>query len=198
MDPRSRVDRELRPFIVSARVIILNGVSSAGKTTLARAIQSQADFTILHIEMDKFLSFLPEGHEFKPDWFEMTKVKTPSGTAPRIANGPRGAKLLRIMRQFVVNAAQERLDLVVDEVCHAPEMADYRKGLAGCRARFVKVGAPIEELERRERARGDRLIGLAREQSSHLHEGIAYDMEVDTHAHGTASLAARILAALKA
>ncbi|MEM7689589.1 MAG: AAA family ATPase [Pseudomonadota bacterium] len=178
---------------MKGRVIILNGVSSAGKTTLARAIQAQADRTFLHVEMDRFISFLPDGDEFKPEWFELIKVKTSNGTLPRIANGPRGSKLLKVMRQFVVDAAREGLDLVVDEVCHASDIANYRSGLAGCTTCFVKVDAPMKELERREEARGDRLIGLAREQSGHLHVGIAYDLEVDTSASDPAALANRIL-----
>lgn len=146
--------------------------------------------------MDTFISFLPDGKELKPDWFELIKRDTPEGTLPRIANGPRGARLLKVMRQFVVNAAQEGLDMVVDEVCHASDIAEYRSGLAQHSTLFVKVDAPLEELERREKARGDRLIGLAREQSGHLHGGIDYDLEVDTSAEDTATLVIRILGAL--
>ena len=163
-----------------AKVIILNGVSSAGKTTLAREIQTQAQETFLHIEMDKFISFLPDGDEFKPEWFRLDKVDGPSGKLPRISNGPSGEALLSVMRQFVINAGQKGLNMVVDEVCHAPEITDYREGLSGCQTLVVKVGAPIDVIEDREKARGARLIGLAREQSSHLHTGIPYDVEVDT------------------
>ncbi|MEL6878723.1 MAG: chloramphenicol phosphotransferase [Pseudomonadota bacterium] len=178
---------------MTARVIILNGVSSAGKTTLAKAIQSQSDTTILHVEMDKFLSFLPDGDEFKPEWFRLDKVEGPLGRLPRISNGPQGEKLLGAMRRFVVEAGNKGLDLVVDEVCHAREIADYRAGLKSCRAVFVKVFAPLSVIEAREKARGDRLIGLAREQSSRLHRRIEYDLEVDTSAQSPEECAETIL-----
>ncbi|MEM1051251.1 MAG: chloramphenicol phosphotransferase [Pseudomonadota bacterium] len=181
---------------MTGRVIILNGVSSAGKSTIARELQDRADFTLLHVEMGKFLSFLPNGDEFKPDWFELVKVQNSAGKLPRIVNGPRGEKLLKVMRQFVIHAAHEGLDMVVDEVCHAAEIADYREGLAGCRALFVKILAPLDELERRERARGNRLIGLAREQSGHLHQAVTYDLEINTLAGKTTDQAAQILRAV--
>jgi chloramphenicol 3-O phosphotransferase len=42
------------------------------------------------------------------------------------------------------------------------------------------VHAPLNVLEERERQRGDRLIGLARWQYDRVHEGMTYDLEVDT------------------
>ncbi|MBV7267304.1 chloramphenicol phosphotransferase CPT family protein [Erythrobacter ani] len=181
---------------MSAKVIILNGVSSAGKSSLARAIQEQAYSTFLHVEMDAFISFLPNGHEFRPEWFRLDQVETGSGKLPRISNGPRGEALLGVMRSFVIEAAKKGLDLVVDEVCYAAEMEAYRSGLSGCDPHFVKVTAPIDIIEARERARGDRLIGLARGQSTELHEGIAYDSEIDTSGASPRELASKILAQL--
>ncbi len=181
---------------MSATVIILNGVSSAGKSTLARAIQEESESTFLHVEMDAFISFLPNGHEFKPDWFSIDMIPTEFGKLPRISNGPRGEALLRIMRRFVVDAAQNGFDLVVDEVCHAKEAAEYRSGLRGFDVHFVKVHAPIETIEKREESRGDRLVGLAREQSGHLHSNIEYDAEVDTSLSTPREAAKRILSGL--
>ncbi|MEM7664740.1 MAG: AAA family ATPase [Pseudomonadota bacterium] len=178
---------------MTAKVIILNGVSSAGKSSLATAIQEEADATFLHVEMDAFISFLPDGHEFKPDWFRLDMIASETGKLPRISNGPRGDALLKVMRKFVVNAAQEGLNLVVDEVCHAREIKDYRSGLREHDVRFVKVFAPIETIEQREKARGDRLIGLAREQSRHLHDKIIYDVEIDTSIATLREAAAHIL-----
>ncbi|QUL38925.1 chloramphenicol phosphotransferase CPT family protein [Erythrobacter sp. JK5] len=178
---------------MSGKVIILNGVSSAGKSTLARAIQQQSSATFLHVEMDAFIAFLPNGHEFRPDWFKLETIATEFGELPRISNGPRGAALLGVMRTFVIDAAGKGLDLVVDEVCHAPEANQYRSGLPASHSRFVKVSAPIEIIEKREKARGDRLIGLAREQSAHLHEGIDYDIEIDTSTASPSELAAQVL-----
>jgi chloramphenicol 3-O phosphotransferase len=42
------------------------------------------------------------------------------------------------------------------------------------------VYCSVEELERREHTRGDRQIGLAREQQATIHNSVIYDIEVDT------------------
>ena len=146
--------------------------------------------------MDAFISFLPKGHEFKPDWFRIEMIASQSGKLPRISNGPHGDALLGVMRRFVFDAAQNGLDLIVDEVCHAAEIDDYRSGLRASDVQFVKVFAPIETIEKREKARGDRLVGLAREQSGHLHENIRYDAEIDTSTATPREAALRILDAL--
>lgn len=177
-----------------AKVIILNGVGSSGKTSIARAIQRQATSTILHVEMDKFISFLPDGHELKPEWFRVEKTEISGRKLPRIQNGERGEKLLSVMRNFVAEAAHAGLDLVVDEVCEAKEIADYRKRLHAYDLSIVRVFAPIDLIEDRELKRGDRLIGLARGQSSYLHRDIVYDHEIDTSLATPESLASRLLA----
>jgi chloramphenicol 3-O phosphotransferase len=43
----------------NARVILLNGVGSAGKSSIARALQDITREPFLHVEMDAFLDMLP-------------------------------------------------------------------------------------------------------------------------------------------
>ncbi len=179
-----------------ATVIILNGISSVGKTTLAKAIQQAASRDFLHLSMDGFISMLPAGRELDANWFPAEHTETIEGPLVAITNGPRGARLLASMRRAVADLADEDFDLVVDEVCKAEDIADYRGLLARHQFLVVKVTADFAEVERRERDRGDRLIGLAREQHGHLHDGIAYDQTVDTNARSPAECAKLILDAL--
>ena len=51
---------------------------------------------------------------------------------------------------------------------------------------------PLEELERRERERGNRPIGLAAFQFPIVHENMRYDIELDTSANDPAACAAQI------
>ena len=70
--------------------------------------------------------------------------------------------------------------LVVDDVMfETAEVAEYRALLAHVNLRFVGLFAPLDVLEERERARGNRAIGLARGQFDRVHRGIAYDLEID-------------------
>lgn len=178
-----------------AAIIVLNGVSSAGKTTLAREVQRQAPEACLIAAMDDFLGMVPDGLEFGDDWFPVQRIRGNSGQLPRITNGPSGAILLAEMRAFVGRIAQRGISVIVDEVCQADEIREYRSHAGLERMIIVKVDAPLPVLEQRELARGDRLIGLARDQSTFLHNGIDYDIEVDTDRFAPDANARLIIAA---
>ena len=166
--------------MASGRVILLNGVSSAGKTTLANAIQSLAPKPMLRVSLDDFIAMLPDGAETQRTWFPVREVCVAGEPLPRIDIGPDGAKLLSAMRRFVAQLSAAGLPTVVDDVCEAAQIAGYRALLGSSDLLVIKVTAPLVELERRERARGNRLVGTSREQAARLHDGIAYDGEIDT------------------
>ncbi len=177
-------------------VILLNGVSSAGKSSLARALQEEAVATFLVVAVDDFIGMLPPGRELEPDWFPLRTFETPAGPLPRFESGSSGALLLAEMRDLVARLAAGGMNLIVDEVGEAEAIADYRMRLRGAQILVVKVDAPLAIIEQRERERGDRLIGLARAQAGFLHRGIDYDMAVDTGAAAPHVLAQDILTRL--
>lgn len=163
-----------------ATIIILNGISSVGKTTLAKAIQQVADSDFLYVSMDGFIGMLPDGRETDARWFPATQGESSKGRWASVANGPSGAILLENMRRTIEALAESGFDVVVDEVCTATEMSDCRNRLMDHKLHIVKVTADLLLVLRRERERGDRLIGLARDQMDRLHAGIEYDQVVDT------------------
>lgn len=173
-----------------ARIIILNGVSSAGKTTLAKAIQAASPDDWLHVSLDQFIAMLPVGREMTPEWFTVARTDE---TRVSITNGPRGARLMQSMRDFVQTAADREIDIVVDDVATIAEIGDYREKLADHCALVVKVDVPLETAEQRERDRGDRMIGLARDQWGRIHQGIVYDLVVSNEDHQTDACAHAIL-----
>ncbi len=61
----------------------------------------------------------------------------------------------------------------------ADKAQDYRALLSPFDVRFVGLFAPLDVLEARERARGDREIGLARWQYERVHRDMIYDLEID-------------------
>lgn len=161
-----------------AKVIILNGVSSAGKSSLARMIQEISETDWLHVSLDQFISMLPDGREMEPDWFVVEEKRVSDHTEVSMTNGPRGALLMQSMRDFVLFAAEKELDVMVDDVGTAEEIADYRRKLASHELKVIKVDVDLETAERREKLRGDRMIGLARQQMGRIHSGIDYDLEI--------------------
>lgn len=68
--------------------------------------------------------------------------------------------------------------------------------VSGYTVLYVGVFCPIEVLEQREAARGDRKIGLARYQSTRVHVNSEYDVEVDTQELAANDAALKIIAAL--
>lgn len=178
-----------------ARIVVLTGVSSAGKSSLAAAIQAQARRDWLHVSLDTFISMIPNGRETAPEWFVVEEVGSTAG--PRevaFTNGPRGAALMQSMRDFVTAAASRGLDVIVDDVCTREEVSDYRAQLAAHRLTIVRVDVSLHEAEGREHARGDRMIGLARQQFGRIHQGIDYDLVVSNHDGALQTCAAAILA----
>jgi chloramphenicol 3-O phosphotransferase len=84
------------------------------------------------------------------------------------------------MRQAVAAMVNCGNKVIVDEVAESDVMDDYRQVLTGRDIMWVGLTASLTELERRERLRGDRHLGLARWQHERVHEGINYDFVIDT------------------
>jgi chloramphenicol 3-O phosphotransferase len=162
------------------RIIILNGVGSAGKSSIAKALQKIAATPWLHIEMDTFCAMLPEVYQDHPEGFAYRTEEEDGKPVVIIDTGPVGARVMRGMRRAIVAMAAEGNDLIVDDVLLDDARADYETVLAGFEVRWVGVMAPLEILEDRECQRGDRLIGTSRWQIDRVHLGQRYDLEVDT------------------
>lgn len=177
---------------MTATVILLNGAGSAGKSSISRALQDILAGPWLHVALDQFLEMFPDRLYDHPDGFA-GRTEYEDGK-PQIVHetGPAGQRLLHGMRRSVAALAEAGNDLIVDDVILDGGVSEYEALLAGIR--FLKVGvlAPLAILEDREIKRGDRLLGLARWQFSHVHVGASYDLEVDTSLADPAACARRI------
>ncbi|MBY9065400.1 AAA family ATPase [Hyphomonas sp. WL0036] len=164
-----------------ARVIILNGTSSAGKSSLARALQLVARRPLLHVQMDTFLGMQPPRMDNHPDAFVFRPVEGAEPPEIAIDCGPYGQRVLEGMRRSVAALAGAGLDLVVDDVwLGRNEQQAYTELLTGHDVAYVGVRASLAACEAREHARGDRDIGQTRWQHGRVHQGARYDLEVDT------------------
>lgn len=145
-------------------VILLNGTSSAGKSSLARALQLRAGIPLLHVSLDTFT-----------DMFLWEAITDP---AERQRCHAAGAD--HFHRALALFAAGP-FGLVVDHLILGPEWkAATRAALAGRRVHFIGVHCPLPILLERERARPDRKPGMAERQLVHVHRNQVYDLEVDT------------------
>lgn len=174
-------------------IIILNGVGSVGKTSTTRALQAITAEPFLHVALDAFIDMLPARLIGHPDGLTFDTAEAHGQPCVAIGSGPVVARAMRGMRRAVAAMAAEGNNLIIDEVMLGQDKArDYRDLLSGYTLRFVGLFAPLEVLEARERARGDRLIGLARWQFDRVHRGMTYDLEIDTNTH-TPEACARLI-----
>ncbi|MER9004686.1 MULTISPECIES: chloramphenicol phosphotransferase [unclassified Mesorhizobium] len=162
---------------MTAKIVLLNGVGSAGKSSIARALQTIATEPFLHVQMDAFIDMLPPALQDHADGFSFETVLEDGKPSVVIRSGPVGARTMRGMRHAIAGQGN---NLIVDDVIFNDEIAEYVELLSSFDLHLVGVMAPLEVLEAREAARADRLPGLARWQYGRIHRGIDYDLEVDT------------------
>jgi chloramphenicol 3-O phosphotransferase len=163
-------------------IVILNGTSSSGKSTLAKALQDRLARPFLAMGIDTLVFGLPHRYLNKPDlWAHVFHYDYVAERVERITPGPLGHQLVRGMHSAVAALAHEGLDVVVDHVLlDADWAADLNARLAPFHVLRVGVTCPVAVLEDREASRRDRTLGQARAQSALVHTFMAYDVVVDT------------------
>lgn len=151
-----------------ATIIVLNGTSSAGKSTIARRLQSRAPMVLLNFSIDSILSALPEQI--------LDRMKTVGGVTEinphALVSGYYGC---------IRELAAAGNSLISDNAITSREQAAWLlQSVEGHEAVIVGVTCSLATLEKRERERGDRRIGVARAQFDKVHRWLAYDLEIDT------------------
>ncbi|MEO8107046.1 MAG: chloramphenicol phosphotransferase [Actinomycetes bacterium] len=160
------------------QVVLLNGVGSVGKSAIAKAMQAVTTDPYLHVPMDSFLDMLPAESFGRPEGLTFEESLVDDSPVIHIRTGTFAELTFHGMRQAVAAMSSVGLNLIVDDVVIAREVAEYRALID--RLHVVKVTAPLAVLEQRERLRGDRIVGLARGQHPVLHADIVYDLTVRT------------------
>ena len=78
--------------------------------------------------------------------------------------------------------AQKGHFIIVDDVSFGKKQVDkWKELLKGFNVVWIGVNAPLEVLEQREKARGNRILGSARAQFHKVHVDTVYDLEIDTY-----------------
>jgi chloramphenicol 3-O phosphotransferase len=149
----------------TAKIIILHGPSSSGKSTLARALQQKIELPFWHISIDHLRDsgVLPLAR-FRSGEFAWREHRA------AFFDG-----FHRSLRAY----AEPGNNLIVE---HIFDTAGWFEQLAALLLPFdlffVGLHAPLEELVRRETARGDRPMGDAERDFHNVHRGLRYDFEL--------------------
>jgi chloramphenicol 3-O phosphotransferase len=163
------------------RVLLLNGASSSGKSSIGRAL----------------LPLLPDPWFFVPvDAIGAMR----SAVHTRVLDDTEITEMLRRTRlgyhRAVAALASAGNDVIMDyPLSEDWRLTDLLETLDGYDVTLVEIRCAPEELDRREVARGDRPVGLARSQTAVYGIG-EFDIVVDTTSNSADECAAAIVQAL--
>ncbi len=150
------------------KIIILNGVSSSGKTTLAKALQNAFDELYVRLSIDDFISMMSD-----------KMVKNDLGNAVYTSQ--------TILLQTIKMLSDAGTNVIVDNIMltYFETLKQYVECLHDYPVLLVKVVCPAHELRRRETERGDRAVGQGERQINDLEPQDYYDISIDTFANTT-------------
>ncbi len=187
---------------MTGHVILLNGSSSAGKTTLAEMLQRLLAEPYQLISLDQYRDGLPA--RFRglnaPDGttgaqgLNVVPVERAGQRVTAIAFGDAGRRMLRGMRRAIAAFAREGGNVIVDDlVLEEAFLLDYLEALRGLRVTLVGVRCPLKVVQAREAARPGRFPGTAESHFHEVHAHCVYDVEVDTSAATPRACAQRVI-----
>jgi len=174
---------------VTTQVIVLNGGSSSGKSGIARCLQAILPEPWLSLGVDTLIEAMPVSAQTSA-----SGIQFPPGGA--VVIGPEFRALEAAWMAGVAAMAQAGGRIIVDDVFlgGAASQQRWRQALGALRVLWVGVRCDGAVAASREIARGDRPAGMAAAQAEVAHQGVTYDVEVDT-AHTEALACARAIAA---
>lgn len=169
------------------QIIYLNGPSSSGKTTLAKALQQEIDVPFIHIGLDRVIGMMPDklnnweggpaplGFSWKPS------IDETGAPVQEIQAGLFGRKMIQTLREIVLTLVRMGHYVIVDDVSFGKcEVDEWKEALKDWKVLWIGIKASLNVLESREKERGNRLHGSARAQYFKVHQDVLYDLEFDT------------------
>ncbi|MGC4964917.1 chloramphenicol phosphotransferase CPT [Streptomyces globisporus] len=160
---------------MTIQVIVLNGGSSSGKSGIVRCLQAELPAPWLAAAIDTFVESLPAS-------LRTTDAGIAFAEDGGVAIGEEFRRLEAAWREGVAAMVRAGAKVIIDDVfLSGPASQElWRKALTGLNVLWVGVRCASEVAEAREVARGDRPKGMAAAQAEKVHEGVSYDLEVDT------------------
>jgi chloramphenicol 3-O phosphotransferase len=171
----------------ASQVIYLNGTSSVGKTTLAKALRDNLDQPYMLVGIDTMIELMPPKIN---NWqggtselgFSWEKSQDAEGHPLQILHmGTFAAKMPTALKAVSKGLADAGFNVIIDDVaCDENSYVEWKDALKGHQVIWVGLTAPLEVIEKREKERGDRQIGQARAIYNIVHKGFKYDLYLDT------------------
>ncbi|NBV40246.1 hypothetical protein EBR77_00195 [bacterium] len=185
-------------------VIILNGPSASGKSSIQKEFQSitYPDSVWIKVGIDNLFdtpmpNITPENmHLWQSQnnlrWVETSKDNHENNIITLFV-GPDGDKIAYGMNSAIAAYAQNECNVIVDYIAYKKEwIIDLQNKLANIQTYWIKVDIPLEILEQRERTRATSPAGHARSHYDTVHWNIAYNLIVNSHTQTAAEIAQKM------
>jgi chloramphenicol 3-O phosphotransferase len=170
-------------------MIILNGGSSSGKSGIVRCLQAVLPDPWLAFGCDSFVDALPAKMQASDEGIAVA-------ADGEVSVGADFRALEAAWRDGVAAMARAGARVIIDDVFlgGAASQRRWQKALGGLAVLWVGVRCDSAVAAGREIARGNRTQGMAASQADVVHEGVSYDLQVDT-THTESLACARTIAA---
>jgi chloramphenicol 3-O phosphotransferase len=190
-----------------SKIIFLNGCASAGKSTLAKAIQELSKEKFLYVGIDTLFSALPRkivgsDQKAKEGFRYLIDLKT--GDLIEMKVSPYAGLVFSCLPKVVKLLANNGLNVIFDECNFVKKneteflINNYRVLFSEHKLLMVGVKCNLAIMEQREKSRGDRIVGTAKifyQNEKNFH--FPYDLIVDTSQTSSFANAQKILEFLK-
>jgi chloramphenicol 3-O phosphotransferase len=154
-------------------IIIINGTSSSGKTSIVHTLQDLLPEPALEAGLDKFLWMMPKQYLERPLWDEVLGLASSAGET--------GHKLVSAMHVAIAGLSKAGWNVIADHVLVEPAwLKECVSIFSEMPAYLIGVQCPLNVLEEREHSRKNRTLGQARLQFPLIHKDKIYDLKVDT------------------
>ena len=164
------------------RIIFLNGVTSAGKTTIVDALQERRDVFFYVLANDLFQEMVGEQYLQENYWKYLSEV---------IIMMYHTAKLYSDMGKNVLIDG-----ILVEREEIKPHYQRLMEIMKDNTLDIVEVWCPLEVCRKRNIERGDRYESQSDEQAALMSKDIRYSLRVDTSIHTAEECAEQIITAL--
>jgi chloramphenicol 3-O phosphotransferase len=184
-------------------IIILNGGSSYGKTSLAKVLQDLMPTPTLLMGIDLFWFTLPAKQldldQVDPQYYHWEIIGEPGQEEFIIQPGPLLTQLMKGRYQAITHFLDLGFNVIADDVIwERPWLEDTLRILTPYRTFFIGVYCADTVSAKREHDRGDRHAGWARGSGHAAHKDAIYDLTIDTSYETPQECALEIKAALDA
>ena len=163
------------------KIIILNGVSSSGKSTLAKVLQDCSPIPLYKLDIDDFILMAPDKfNDYANNNFSV-----------QYALASKFFHVVKLISDFGLSIVAPYMFFK-----NSDTLSEFRQLLDGYPVFVVNVICPTEELRKREMIRGNRTIGSAVNQLQLLETDFDNCMFVDNYVNSNELCADTIIKSL--